>query len=1152
MACAASGDLDNAAADSQRPTLASAVFDSRTDNLTMTFSEAIDHTAVHMDRFNITTSGQSPHITLSGAEYTIRGNILDVALTQRQHDLITIVGTVLDVVEGAVRDLARNLIADSSNNPIMRIDTTPHLASAEYYRGDGALAAVFNRKMDVNSVDATKFQITGPTADGFADIRLTQSQLSSDNPGGVKIWFTLNQTNRDVMSKIIGMPVLTVDPGAVRDTAGTDVAPSGVVPVSIYDSTRPIPSPSGSGASGSSELYPPPDPLVTESATYYSTVGLFVITFNETIDADRTMHNRLSVLGEVRNHTFVTVMDGSMYRTGADPLTLVYRLGQGGVDAIHIMESPRLRAESANGVMSVPIPVDVGDTYPPALEWAAYSAETGTLALAFNETLDGAAGGAPLYAYGEGQAGGVALGYNATVRGGMARLVLDQDSRAALNGMAHPHVLVETGIVRDLAGNAVPQTRAPITVQSTVPLPVSASYDPDLGIIILSLDGATDILAVDTTRVYIREYGRDGGITMQHVGRGPDNTIIFRLDGGQWGTVEKMVSPHLYMDVGAMHDAHTNVSPAVSGLPVVSGAGAPVRAAYNVDLGVLAVAFGERGAGANVTLIVEDAGGSGGIPFHMADVERVSGGVVSYRLDEPYRNVLAGAEDARLHIRDGAVAGKAWSRTPDTVVPVEVRPGLSIRPDTGLGGERRTQVAYFTGTVPDGPVLDYLMLAVSCDGAASVLRMDLVLPANDTQDLYTIFAGSVRAGAVPLDHPRYTSDAMGLVVDLAPGLGGDGGLELQPHVSVTIPIMVLDGHDGGDSLAVLHVEYEAPLDVICTIGPALTGSHRMAFVDDTTGIDEVESATLLAVQDFNGYVARLGQPWRLALDTYEAYDGYAALMAVRSLDSPTAVLGPSGNATLWAVLYQTSGDRMLLISCCSDSPEMAMPDHVFRMEPSDAGQAAALGALAADGADHIIVVYRHDENGISLREAATGQMLHGDTRISWIAHRSDTESAAAILEAVRHGEITAAVLLYPEAAGTIRAAAAPHVIWYGMDAILDEPDMPEGTTAVRPGYHIEGTLSDRLDIPPEGEPAARAHRAYEAVFALGTAMLAAQSNDTAALVQSLPRISEAAPDILGIIAFDHNGDLAVPGYTVWMVTNGSWTASGQTVPGTAE
>lgn len=1144
--------MDDAAADSQRPSLVSAVFDSRTGNLTMTFSEAISSTVVHMDRFNIAISGQSP-LPLSGAEYTVRGNILDAELTLSHRTAITAVGAVLGVVEGAVRDPAGNLIADSSNNPIALIDTTPYLTSSEYYRGDGSLSVTFNRKMDVNSVDAAKFQITGPAAGEFVDIRLTQSQLSADNPGGVKIWFALNQTNRDMVSKIVGLPTLSVDPGAVRDTAGIDVAPSGAVTVSIYDSTRPAPEPSGSGSSGSSASYPPPDPLVTESATYYSTVGLFVVSFNETVDADRTMHGRLSVLGEVRNHTFATSMDGSMYRTGADPLTLVYRPGQGGVDAIHIMESPRLRAESANGTLSAPIPVDVGDTYPPALEWAAYSAGTGTLALAFNETLDGSAGGAPLHAYGEGLAGAVAMGYNATIHGGLVRLALDQDSRAALNGMARPHVLVETGTVRDLAGNAVPQTRAPIAVQSMVPLPVSASYDPDLGIIILSLDGATGVLAVDASRVHIREYGRDGGgVTMQHAGRGPDNTIIFRLDGGQWGAVEKMASPHMYMDVGAVRDAHTNTSPAVSGLPVVSGAGAPVRAAYNVDSGVLAVAFGRGGAGANVTLIVEDAGGSGGIPFHMADAERVSGGVASFRLDAPYRDVLAGAEDARLHIGDGAVAGKAWSRTPDTVVPVEVRPGLSVRPDTGWGGERQTQVAYYTGTVPDGPVLDYLTLAVSCDGAASVLRMDLVMPANDAQDLYMIFAGSARAGAVPLDHPRYTSDAMGLVVDLAPGLGGDGGLELQPHVSVTIPIAVLDGHDGGDSLAALHVEYEAPLGVGCTVGPALAGSHRVAFVDDTTGVDEVESATLLAVQDFNGYVARLGQPWRLALDAYEAYDGYAALMAVRSLDSPTAVLGPSGNATLWAVLYQTSGDRMLLISCCSGSPEAAMPDHVFRMAPSDAGQAAALGALAADGADHVIVVYRHDEDGVSLREAATGQLPHGDTRVSWIAHRSDTESAAAILEAVRHGEATAAVLLYPEAAGTIRAAAAPHVVWYGVDAILDEPDLPEGTTAVRPGYHIQGTLSDRLDMPPEGVQAARAQQAYDAVLALGAAMLAAQSGDTAALVQSLPRISEAAPDISGMVSFDRNGDLVVPAYDVWRVTDGSWTASGRMVPEPAE
>ena len=185
MVCAASGGLDDAdAVDNKKPSLVSAVFDSRTGNLTMTFSEAIDRTAVHMDRFNITASDQPPHITLSGAEYTVSGNILDAALTQSQRDVIIVVGTVLDIMEGAVRDSANNLIAHSSNNPITRIDTTPYLISSEYYRGDGALAVIFNRAMDVNSVDATKFQITGPTTDGFADIRLTQNQLSSDNPGG--------------------------------------------------------------------------------------------------------------------------------------------------------------------------------------------------------------------------------------------------------------------------------------------------------------------------------------------------------------------------------------------------------------------------------------------------------------------------------------------------------------------------------------------------------------------------------------------------------------------------------------------------------------------------------------------------------------------------------------------------------------------------------------------------------------------------------------------------------------------------------------------------------------------------------------------------------------------------------------------------------
>jgi ABC-type branched-subunit amino acid transport system substrate-binding protein len=286
---------------------------------------------------------------------------------------------------------------------------------------------------------------------------------------------------------------------------------------------------------------------------------------------------------------------------------------------------------------------------------------------------------------------------------------------------------------------------------------------------------------------------------------------------------------------------------------------------------------------------------------------------------------------------------------------------------------------------------------------------------------------------------------------------------------------------------------------------------------------------------------------------HEGYGEYAALTAVRGLDSQTAVLGPSGNGTLWAASYQTSGNRMLVINCCSDSPDLAISDHIFRMEPNDSGQAAALVALAAEGADHVIIVHQYDEDSRALLKAATDQLRHQDARVSWILHGNDTESAAAITEAVQSGEATAAVLLYPEAAGTIRATAAPHVAWYGMDAILDESDLPEGTTAVRPGHRADSSLPERLDIPPVGKPAERAHQAYDAVLALGAALLAAQNSDVTALVQSLPRISEAYPDVLGHLSFDQNGDLVASGYTIWRMVDGTWTEHGQTsIDDTAE
>ena len=118
----------------------------------------------------------------------------------------------------------------------------------------------------------------------------------------------------------------------------------------------------------------------------------------------------------------------------------------------------------------------------------------------------------------------------------------------------------------------------------------------------------------------------------------------------------------------------------------------------------------------------------------------------------------------------------------------------------------------------------------------------------------------------------------------------------------------------------------------------------------------------------------------------------------------------------------------------------------------------------------------------------------GTPRVSWVPYGGDAESAAAaIAGATRPGESTAAVLLYPEPADTVRAAGAG-ISWYGMEGMLGEPGMPEGATAVRPGVWT-GDLAERLGLPPEGESAARAYRAYDAAFALGVAVLGAQSHD---------------------------------------------------------
>ena len=216
------------------------------------------------------------------------------------------------------------------------------------------------------------------------------------------------------------------------------------------------------------------------------------------------------------------------------------------------------------------------------------------------------------------------------------------------------------------------------------------------------------------------------------------------------------------------------------GIPIwVAENGRPIAAAYDRGSGALAVLLNGEPAG-NYTMRVEDARGHWGISLDADDA--AAPGVASYPLGAEHLDVLAGSVEARLQVGAGSVTSIEGERTLTASVPVEVVPGLDAQrlPDRAAYMVYRT--ALYGAIIQDGPEPGRVTLAVVCDGAATVMGLNLTASANDAEDRYVIFGDSVRAGAVPLGNPRHASTDAGLDATLVPG-----GVDMLPHVALTVP-----------------------------------------------------------------------------------------------------------------------------------------------------------------------------------------------------------------------------------------------------------------------------------------------------------------------------------------------------------------------------
>ena len=364
----------------------------------------------------------------------------------------------------------------------------------------------------------------------------------------------------------------------------------------------------------------------------------------------------------------------------------------------------------------------------------------------------------------------------------------------------------------------------------------------------------------------------------------------------------------------------------------------------------------------------------------------------------------------------------------------------------------------------------------------------------------------------------------------------------------------------------------------------LSGEIRLGLITPLSGDvaqygEENLAATNLAVDDFNAYLADKDAGWSIELTIEDSQTlPTAALEKIQSLRAKgiSIVLGPWSSASLQNVKGYADSNEMLLFSCCSTSPLIAISgDSVFRMSPDDSNQGTAISKLFDDaGIEVMVPVWREDAWGTGLQDASRlsfesrGGIV--DDGLGYNPEISEFSVEASILaDAVQgyvndHGADKVGVLYvgFGEVLLFMQAASDYEVLgdvrWFGSDANTKESKLVEDSIGLGfvtdTAYTTVQVASGKNDLSQYVDsslnesigriPSTYASSAYDMMWLMGLTIEREQSTDVAVLTAAIPEVAEEYVGALGSTRLNDAGDLAQTNYDVWDIRDGSWTLAG--------
>ncbi len=350
--------------------------------------------------------------------------------------------------------------------------------------------------------------------------------------------------------------------------------------------------------------------------------------------------------------------------------------------------------------------------------------------------------------------------------------------------------------------------------------------------------------------------------------------------------------------------------------------------------------------------------------------------------------------------------------------------------------------------------------------------------------------------------------------------------------------------------------------------------------DLATHGEENYEGSKFGVSEFNKHLQEIDAPWHLKLVSEDsATNPVIALEKLTSLNAKgiDIILGPETSSNIRNIKGYADSNNMLLVSCCSTAPALAIPnDSVYRLVPDDSNQGTAIGKLLQhEDISVVIPVYRGDTWGDGLKVASSdsftkrGGMV--DEGIRYNPESPEFSASTSLLAGKVQGyvdeygadKVGVLFLGFAEVLQFSQSAAEHEVLdkvrWFGpgaytkLHSLVEDPIGVEFTNSVmlttvqaaaskNPTYEkVQAHLIETLGKTPNGY----VHSSYDAAWIIGLTMLETQSSDVTLIKEAIPGVAENYSGAIGSTKLNEAGDLAQANYEIWGTRDGQWVLLGQ-------